>query len=62
MTVYFLMELCMDASTCIVTIFDGEKDGDVWTGAGDDIPEEYGMCEVASWDVPERAGRFTINI
>ena len=62
MTVYFLMDTCMDPSICDVTIFDTKKGEDVWNGPGDEIPEQYGEQEVCSWDVPDRAGAFTINI
>ena len=53
--------MCIDPSLCKVSIYDMEKGEDVWSGAGDEIPEEYGDLEFGSFDVP-KDGQMTFNL
>ena len=61
MTIIEMMDLCIDASLCKVEIFSFEKDGLLWSGMGDDIPDEYEDLEIGSFDVPND-GKMTFNI
>ena len=51
MTIQEFMEMCIDM----------EKGENVWSGAGDEIPEEYGDLEFGSFDVP-KDGQMTFNL
>ena len=61
-TVEDFMYLCIENSECKVTLYDVNKEKDVWTGRGDEIPDKYMYRDVLSWDVPEKAGAITLNI
>ena len=61
MTIAELMDMCIEPSFCKVTIYSVDKDGEVWCGMGDDIPEEFGDLEFDSFDVPTD-GAMTFNI
>ena len=61
MTIQEFMEMCIDPSLCKVSIYDMEKGEDVWSGASDEIPEEYGDLEFGSFDVP-KDGQMTFNL
>ena len=37
MTIAELMELCIEPSLCKVVIYNVDKDGEVWSGMGDDM-------------------------
>ncbi len=50
-TVEDFVYLCIENSEC-----------EVWTGHGDEIPDNYMYRDVLSWDVPEKAGAITLNI
>lgn len=61
MTIEDIMELCIDSSLCVVEVFDCETGKEVWSGAGDEIPDEYAQLEVGSFDVPKE-GKMTFNV
>ena len=61
MTINDLMELCIDSSFCKVEIYDLNKEDVVWSGCGDEIPDEYGELDINSFDVPTE-GCLTFNI
>lgn len=61
MTIAELMDMCIEPSLCKVEIYSVDKNGEVWSGFGDDIPDEYGELEFDSFDVPND-GCMTFNI
>lgn len=61
MTIAELMDMCIEPSLCKVVIYSVDKDGEVWSGMGDDILDEYGDLEFDSFDVPTDAC-MTFNI
>ena len=62
MTIYKLLDSCWDAGLLKLTIYDTYSGDDVWSGDGDEVPEEYGYCEIESWDIPTKSGELTVNI
>lgn len=61
MSIYDFMDYCVDAGMCHVVIYSFEKEDNVWSGYGDEIPEEYGDETEFSFDVPSD-GSITFNI
>lgn len=61
MTIAELMELCIEPSLCKVAIYSLDKGGEIYSGMGDEIPDEYGDLEFNSFDVPSD-GCMTFNI
>lgn len=61
MSIYEIMDLCLEPGLCTVVVFDTEKGEEVWSGAGDEIPRKYADKECDSFDVPED-GKMTFNI
>ncbi|MBP3479649.1 MAG: hypothetical protein J6K03_09275 [Oscillospiraceae bacterium] len=61
MSIYEIMERCIDASLCKVNVYSSSQEKIVWSGEGDEIPEEYGEMEISSFDVPTD-GAMTFNI
>lgn len=61
MTIAELMELCIEPSLCKVIIYSVDKDGEIYSGIGDEIPDKYGDLEFDSFDVPFD-GCMTFNI
>ena len=61
MTITEMMDLCTDASLCKVEIYNVEKGKEIWSGNGDEIPDEFGELEVETFDVPSD-GKMTFNI
>lgn len=62
MTVYELLNLCMDASLMDVQLYDLNSREVIWSGFGDEVPENYEDVEVDSYDPVDNRGTFTINI
>ena len=61
MTIIEIMDLCTDAGLCKVEIYHLEKDETIWSGVGDEIPDELQDLEISSFDVPSD-GKMTFNI
>lgn len=61
MTLYELINLCIEPSFLKVKIYDVNKCEDVWEGFGDEIPEEYEDLEVSSFDLPVKDS-ITFNV
>ena len=62
MTVFDFVDLCIEPSFMTVEIYSLDAGAVVWTGHGDDIPEEFLDCEVGSYDVPTKICGITLNI
>lgn len=62
MTVYEFVDWCIDAGLLTVEIYSLDKGDIVWTGPGDELPDEYADCEIGSFDVPSMADHITLNI
>lgn len=56
------LDYCCDAGLLIVHIYSLDKGGIVWTGCGDEVPDEYVYSELCSFDVPSKADHITLNI
>ena len=61
MTIKEIMDLCIDSSLCQVEIYSLDRDGLIYNGMGDEIPEHLEDLEVGSFDVPSD-GKMTFNI
>lgn len=61
MTINELMYLCVESSMCKVTIYDCDKNENVWHGMADELPDHYLEAEIQSWDVPSDC-HMTFNI
>lgn len=62
MTIYELLDSCVDAGLLKLTIYDIDSGKEVWSGDGDEIPTEYEDLECWSWDVPFKEREFTVNV
>lgn len=66
MTVDDFLSLCSDSSYLDIQIYDFNSDVDdvVWSGSGDEVPEEYLDLTLESFDAPNyySNGAITINI
>lgn len=62
MNIYDFLDYCIDAGLMTVEIYRCSTGENVWTGDGDEVPEEFGYCELASFDVPTKADHITLNI
>lgn len=61
MTVFDFVDLCIEPSFMTVEIYSLER-GTVWTGPGDQIPDEFLDCEIGTYDVPTKICGITLNI
>ena len=62
-TIDDFMYLCIEDGTTNVEIFDNDSAEVVWSGRGNDIPDEYLDVIVGSWDISSRnQGTITFNI
>lgn len=61
-TVGDFLDYCCDAGLLIVHIYSLDANAFVWTGCGDEVPDEYMNAELGSWDVPSKADHITLNI
>lgn len=61
MNIYDFMDYCYDAGMCNVDIYSTDNGETVWSGWGDEIPEEYGEKTDFTFDAPSN-GRITFNI
>ena len=61
MTVYDFCELLVD-DCMTLTIYDNNREKNVWTGPACEVPEVYGFEDVDSIDPPEETYSLTINI
>lgn len=62
MNIYDFLDYCIDAGLLTLEIYSVSSGKTVWTGDGDEVPEEFGYCELASFDVPTKADCITLNI
>ena len=62
MTVDTFLLFCIDESILKVDIFSCEQQKVVWSGRGDDVPDEYRHADVCTWDIPMQKGHMTFNI
>jgi len=62
MNINDFIDLCIDAGLLTVEIYSMDRSKIVWTGPGDEIPEEFLYCELWSWDVPTKPDCITLNI
>ena len=62
MTIGEMLDLCFVAGMLTVEIYDLDKERTVWTGDGDEVPDEYLDAEIESWDLPAAASKMTFNI
>lgn len=62
MTVYDFVDLCIEPSFMTVEIYSLDAGAVVWTGPGDEIPEEFLEREVCTYDVPTKECGITLNI
>ena len=62
MNIYEFLDYCIDAGMMEVEIYSLDDGDVVWTGDGDEVPERFGYLELASYDVPGKPGKITLNI
>lgn len=62
MNIEDFLDYCIDAGLLTVEIYSLDKGGIVWTGSGDEVPDEYLYADLCSWDVPSKADHITLNI
>jgi len=62
MSVGEFLDYCCDAGLLIVHIYRFDANAIVWTGLGDELPDEYADAELCSFDVPSKADHLTLNI
>lgn len=62
MTVYDFIDLCIDCGLLTVEIYSCDAGDVVWTGPGDEVPEEYLYADLGSFDVPSKPDHITLNI
>lgn len=62
MTVSEFLFLCIDPSMMTVEIWSDKAKAVLWTGPGDEIPDEYEYSELWSFDPPVKAGWITLNV
>ena len=62
MTVDDFLSLCIDESFLKVDIYSCEQKKVVWSGNGDDVPDEFRYAEVSTWDIPMQKEHMTFNI
>ena len=56
------IEMCTDETGLEVVIWDNVSESVLWTGCGDDIPDEFEFEIVDSYDLPYRKWCMTLNI
>lgn len=62
MTVSDFLDLCIDAGMMTVEIWSDSAEAVLWTGPGDEIPDEYEYAELWSFDPPTKQWCITLNI
>lgn len=62
MTINEIISYCIAPSMLTVEIYDTDREEIIWSGNGEEIPDEYLYKEIWSWDVPTELGKITINI
>lgn len=62
LTVYEFMDMCVEPYFLNVRIWDSDKEGFVFVGTLDDMPEELQEETVTSFGLPYKADEITINI
>jgi hypothetical protein len=62
MSVGDFLDYCCDAGLLTVHIYSFDANAIVWTGCGDEVPDEFLYCELNSFDVPGQADHLTLNI
>ena len=62
MTIGDFLDYCIDAGLLTVEIYSLEVGETVWTGWGDEMPNEYLDSELGSFDIPSKQGILTLNI
>ena len=61
MTLYEIINLCIEPSCLKVEIYDTDKGEVVWSGYGDEIPHKYEDAEVTTYDLPNKDS-ITFNV
>lgn len=61
MTVWDLLEMCLDKGLMTVALYSLGKGAEIWRGIGDELPRKYEDLEVCSFDAPTN-DVFTINV
>ena len=63
MTVDDMLRLCIEDEFIDIEIFSFSQARVVWRGKGrSDVPYEYSVREISSWDLPTKPYHITINI
>ena len=62
MSVYDFMDYCLDKSITTVEVWSFSKQKVVWSGNGEEIPDEYLCAELYSFDVSDKAWSISVNI
>ena len=62
LTVRDFVDMCTDGTGLEIEIWDNVSCEVLWSGCGDDVPDEYGWETVDSYDMPYKKWSITVNI
>ena len=62
MTVYEFLYYCIDPGMLTVKVWSNAQGQTVWSGPGDEVPDDICDAELGSFDVPYEMDTITINI
>lgn len=61
MSISEFLDMCIDPGLMNVEIYDMISGSTVWSGFGDELPDEFWDVTVETYDVP-RDGQMTLNV
>lgn len=61
-TVQDIMALCAEPAICFIDVYSLDDSRVIWSGRGDEIPDDIADMEVQSWDAPNKEGQIAFNV